>query len=741
MASQWPYGQQLPSNYGYPQPPNTYAQQAPYQYPQQQYQHYPQPPAQQYPTQYPQQSNQQYPPQYPQQVSQQPHQSSPQQYPPHYAQQPPQQHFPPQHEQHYPNQHPPAASTIQPQSGQQCCYNCGSPAHWAQNCPESKRDNPAGAYNRPPFKRQKPNPPVVTRYAVPPHVQQNQGPAPQVYGTTFNPPSHPQYQGTYGPPTPMSGQSPSQQQWQQQPHQQHQQQHYPQQPQYAQSHQQTSYQHPQPSYGQTAPPTPATPYSGYQAHQASPSVSQQNPASYFPNNSHQQYPGPQAPFISNASPASSTSHSFPHQQPQHPVHPPAETKFSPRNSRNSSVSMHSMSVTPKQQIPEATEEDDDDMSKLDIPDIPVITDGSFANLVDRPLPANDVVADALEPFDPPQPENNGRCRSKYMVIDASSTFMNCIRETRYWGDLKHDPVFLAFETGSSVIPLHQILSTYQSRAISEERDSAEVEEGEWTRRTDLTAHRTEGHDLMDKLEHTLSTEQSMKRSDRVAEDDSPVSRQRTNSVSHNKPTLPIGENFTLHVAGLPHRLDYQNTRPYPPPPIRAPSPPPSPERTPPLRSRTPSMYELDGYYPQGYGARPGSNLIDGLTLNSGTNGRHGLSADASDPFEPPPLPAHLRRPASYDGTCEGSLPAGSPKDHVNGKTMTDSHHVNGNGRASSNDQLLSPTRLRTVTANGRKRDHDLPILSDEDNTPKRRQVDDTKSKLKKRQPKVAAVYR
>ncbi|KAL8953153.1 MAG: hypothetical protein Q9222_000974 [Ikaeria aurantiellina] len=731
MASQWPYGQQHPPNYGYSQPPNTYPQQTPYQHPQQ-YQHYTQPPAQQYPPQYPQQPTQHYPPQYPQQIPHQPPQQPPyqppQQYPPQYAQQPPQQQYQPQQEQQWQNQHHPATNAVQPQPGQQCCYNCGSPAHWAQSCPEPKRDNPAGAYNRPPFKRQKPNPPVVTRYAVPQHVQQNQGPPPQGYGAPFGQPGYHQYQNTYGPPTPMSGQSPSQQQWQQPLHQQQYQQHYPPQQQYTHSHQQPGYQHPQTPYGQAAPPTPATPYSGHQSHQASPTVSQQNPASYFPNNSQQQYSGPQAPSTSNASAASSVvSHPNSYQQPQYPNQPPAEPTISHRSSRNSSVSMHSMSVTPKQQNVEAigqNDDDDDEISKLDIPDIPVITDGSFANLVDRPLPANDVVADALEPFDPPQPENNGRCRSKYMVIDASSTFMNCVRETRYWGDLKHDPVFLALETGSNVIPLDQILSTYQPRAMSEERYSAEVEEGEWARRTDPATRTTEGHDLMDKLEHTLSTEQSMKRSDRAAQSDLADSHQLTKSITGNKPAPPLEESLASRAAALPQRPEYSNIRPYPPPPNKVPSPPPSPERTPPLRSRTPSMYELDEYHEHGR-----------------ANGGDGLSTDALDPFEPPPLPAHLPKPASYDGACEGPLPSGSPNGHVDGKTTTNTHHINGYGKRSSSDQSTSPIRLRTVNANGRKRDHEQPVLSDEDNTPKRRQVDDTKSKLKKRQPKVAAAYR
>lgn len=53
---------------------------------------------------------------------------------------------------------------------------------------------------------------------------------------------------------------------------------------------------------------------------------------------------------------------------------PAETAKSHQGSRNSSVSMQSMSVTDKQPSVEPPEGDDDneDLSKLDIPDIPVV---------------------------------------------------------------------------------------------------------------------------------------------------------------------------------------------------------------------------------------------------------------------------------------------------------------------------------------------------------------------------------
>lgn len=265
----------------------------------------------------------------------------------------------------------------------------------------------SGAYNRPPpFKRQKPNPPVVTKYAVPPHVQQNHGQPPQNYGALYSGPGYPQYQGPQEPLPPMSGPPSSQQQWQQHTYSQHYQQAYPQQQQYAQAYQHTGHQHQQ-HYIQQAAPTPATPHAAQYPHQGSPQAPQANTASYFQNGQYPQQPISQAPSMNHASPGSTVSQITAYQQQQYPIstaataqptthasprsnvpqtapiqaqHPAsnsAGTTRSQQGSRNSSVSMQSMSVTDKQPSVEPLEGDDDDeeeedLDKLDVPDIPAV---------------------------------------------------------------------------------------------------------------------------------------------------------------------------------------------------------------------------------------------------------------------------------------------------------------------------------------------------------------------------------
>ncbi|KAL9008216.1 MAG: hypothetical protein Q9173_006637 [Seirophora scorigena] len=606
---------------------------------------------------------------------------------------------------------------------------------------------------------------LVTKYAVPPHVQQAQNQSPYHYGAQYAAPSYPQYQAAPGPPTPMSGQSPSHQQWQQQPYPQQYQQSYPQQQQYAQPNQHAGYQQQPQPYLQTAPATPATPYGSQYAHSGSPQAAQANAVNYFQNGQYQQQPVSRAQSMTNASPVSAVSQTAPYQQ-QNPVSNVAQAQSavnaSPisaasqtlphlsryaasdaaegvrthKDSRNSSVSMRSMSMTPKYQSVEPPEGDDEDedLAKLDIPDIPPVIGGSFASLVDRPLPANFIVADALEPFDPPKPENDGRCQSKYVMIDSSSTFHLCIRDTKHWDDMKNDPVFRPVHESQKVIPLDIIMATYRPRDVGDEPGQVEVEDGEWTHHTG--AHHDKGPDLMDRLEHALGAGHATESPVLVHRTTSRDRTPRKKSFPFSKPNPPAEDAIASRAIDGPYRPHHHTVWPCPPPPAREESPAASPERTPPMRSRTPSMYELNELHQQEYGTRAGTTAPDALATAPRESKKRSAKASL-DPFEPPPLPAHLRKAASYDGADDDSLVARSSNGHANENGRSSS-----NSRSYSNDYSASPSRVRSDAMNGRKRDYEQGALSEEDNTPKRRQADDTKSKLKKRgQPKVAAAYR
>ena len=168
-----------------------------------------------------------------------------------------------------------------------------------------------------PSKRQKPNAPIITKYPVPPHVQQNLALQQQYYGAPQHHHSaYPPHQGGQFPPTPVSAQSPSQVQWQNSAHQQHYTQQYQQGGHYQQGN---SYQN---SY-QNSYPTPVaqTPSPFHNPHNGS---HHQNPKHALPFNHNQAthqhvqphgFQGQQS--FTGASPSSTISLSNGYSAPQH----------------------------------------------------------------------------------------------------------------------------------------------------------------------------------------------------------------------------------------------------------------------------------------------------------------------------------------------------------------------------------------------------------------------------------------
>ena len=473
-----------------------------------------------------------------------------------------------------------------------------------------------GLYNRqnqpPPYKRQKPNPPVITKYPLPPHLQQSQGSTPQGCAVPYGQPGYSQHPAPQAPPTPMSAHSPSYhqwQQWQQKPHSQQYQnanhQHNSYSPAYPQGSQ-GNYQQQQPNMP-TAPPTPATPHGAYSMNQGSPPAVQGNSASYFHNISHQgtsAYPIQQHFGVSPASAMSPRTSYQQHQNPTINASRATEAAVSQHGSRNSSVSMRSLSATPKPQPVEVAGDPlEDDLDKLNVPDIPTImseyrpepgeyytnyVDGAFAKLVDRPLPANFVVADALEPFDPPQPENDGRCQSRYTKLDGSSTFLESVRNTRHWEDLKKDPIFLSISNDGKILSLESIGDINKAVNADEDQVLKTPEEDDRNHSAQRTERRSISLDAMGRYEHSWQPGQTGAVDRHFTTSREPISLPSTRSQNKRPRDIEPLASPGATVLLKPVR---EISLPRPPPPVSQ-GRQQSPEYTPPPRTRTPSMYEL-----------------------------------------------------------------------------------------------------------------------------------------------------
>lgn len=144
--------------------------------------------------------------------------------------------------------------------------------------------------------------------------------------------------------------------------------------------------------------------------------------------------------------------------------------------------------------------EEDDLSSLDIPDLPQTT-LHFANasqqpmnLISQPLPGNSVVADALAPFPSPAPEDEGYCKSKYQCKASLKTCLEKFKNSKYW-DKEHadDVAFSEVPADGKIVSVDDILfairqrhahpessdefnrdSRSQSRTVSTNQESLEV---------------------------------------------------------------------------------------------------------------------------------------------------------------------------------------------------------------------------------------------------------------------------
>ncbi len=133
--------------------------------------------------------------------------------------------------------------------------------------------------------------------------------------------------------------------------------------------------------------------------------------------------------------------------------------------------MNSQSTSPSLHRPEILDHDsEDDLDSLDVPDLPQ-TSLNFTsvsrqpiNLTRHPLPGNFIVADALAPFPSPEPQDEGRCKSKYQFDANLKGSLEHFKDSKYW-DKEHadDVVFFDLAADGKVVPVDEVLSTIRQR--------------------------------------------------------------------------------------------------------------------------------------------------------------------------------------------------------------------------------------------------------------------------------------
>ncbi|MCJ1383863.1 hypothetical protein MMC17_006977 [Xylographa soralifera] len=679
------------------------------------------------------------------------------------------------------------------------CYNCGSPEHWAQDCPEPRREVPAGDLNRAsiarPIKKFRPNyiPPVITKYAVPPNVQNNHGPPQGHAAPPYEQPAIAPYRNVHGQPIPIPAHSPTQYQYSQ----------------WHEANQRQVHQISQNPYNNNTYPQPQYLYHNspknlpYGQQYSSP-VSAEGLAQ--PHGSYSHYgQGPQY----HGSPNST-----------YPIAPPIGTRMSlpttssfsePSNglAAHSSYGQRILGLSPTGNLgPQSAalpsdEVEEDDMVLLDIPDVPVNADcygGSSTRLIKHPIPTCAEDFEALEGIlDSSESHGDDHINSKY--VDSKNLYSFLERST-YEEDNKlegGDPVFFHNSHESLDVPL-EILSESRGRLTSSELKTVLLGGHEDARNpirrpgsaySEDHGYRT--HPIMSPIEP----------SSHYKRDTSSRRRSESSVDTDTRPALSAQETedrlAALGVTGAPKPVRTP-ARPIPPPsshgPIVGIPPTPSyendrrtsnaPENRPNSRSRSPQRdsvaiyghnraYPLDHRSPQpvNNGNRtPIYQRADPSTHDRAYAPAHQpdhIKAWAStehDPFDPedkdpdellypdhpypdvnydqynPPPPPHVPPPARRTTSDQPSDRDGLISPGSN-KRRHDSYSIYGPDRVYNYHQSESPVKLKSERSYDRKRSRDQKDddSDNEQNKERRRQHDDVTPKLKRRQPKVAEAYR
>ena len=395
-------------------------------------------------------------------------------------------------------------------------------------------------------------------------------------------------------------------------------------------------------------------------------------------------------------------------------------------------------TSPQTESLSLAEPEEDDLNSLDIPDLPKDLSQQYGtgplpnttlsppiSLISMPLPANFVVADALYPIPPPGPEAGGRCQSKYLRGVSLETFCENIKASKYWRDHKDDTVFFTRPNDDTVIPLDEVLTQLKQRhAYHETGEGSSRHTRSQSRSASVKKDSVDVLSQVEKLEREIAEMKEKMRKKTMARSESIATPRATDDTQGSAP-------------------------------IKKEQTPPSPSVE--TGRTTKSGQETEDILAAlGVTGSPKPIIASGRPHSSQQpENHHALSVDIAPqdhhlcdeetaphssgfqiPPPPPPPPAPLGQSSSSD-EMRGS-PTSNGHSYMNGYAFdfNGADHQNGFHITCSNGELVSPNSASRKRSYARRESS-----SEEEDALARRQEDDVTSKLKRRQPKVAAAYR
>ena len=214
------------------------------------------------------------------------------------------------------------------------------------------------------------------------------------------------------------------------------------------------------------------------------------------------------------------------------------------------------------------------------------------DLTGRPLSANFVVAEAI-PLLPPEPDNDGCCRSKYTDRGRPDIIGRNVKDTSYWEEFSKDPIFISIPDDGKIVPIDYLRSRFDPPQAN--KDQILEPEDDTDDPHQESKFKLDGEDMgdvMDSLEHALN-----------------VGRPKPLQLSSGKGAVAVDQTSTLNsdpwtpsaldteamlaalgVTGAPKPVRAP-ARPYPPPSALEPSSQASPNGTSRSRSGSPIIHD------------------------------------------------------------------------------------------------------------------------------------------------------
>ena len=389
------------------------------------------------------------------------------------------------------------------------------------------------------------------------------------------------------------------------------------------------------------------------------------------------------------------------------------------------------------------EADEDDLNLLDIPSLPPSPSqaGTYTrlpntlvsppvNLLCMPLPANFVVADTLYPIAPPAPEMEGRCQSKYFRDNNMVLLEENIKESKYWKDHKDDPIFSDFPTKDSVVSLDEILSRIRERHVNGDMGEDAVRKSRSLSRSVSVRHNSgDCKGDLETLERDLARlKAEMERKEKLAKSKHSSPPQW---VTSERPMVREEEAPPSTAFSAKAPMSAQETEDVlaslgvtgPPKPIMRPfrtSIHVSPDDD--IRSLSRSSSKAE---------------IPRLPRGPQTNGSPQYPQGHAPP--PPPLPSY-RQQSFLEGVNGSPLSAQPFCTNSHGYNANQGEYGNGSSEYGPDAQFTSPTEFHSEISGSRKRSYTRRDSMSDEETPARRQEDDSAPKHKRRAPKVQEAY-